>query len=106
MPSATDVTNTLSSLPPSPFVSITYSISPSEPLLLGTPIRLENSILQFTFTNSPSVSFSLRATTNLALPITEWVNLGYPQENPAGVYQFNDAEATNAPMRFYSITSP
>lgn len=106
VPSATDVTNALSSLPPSPFVSITYSIPPSEPILLSSPALLGNGSFRLTFTNAPGASFTILGSTNLYLPINNWVALGSPVEIPAGSYQFDDVEATNLPMRFYGITSP
>jgi hypothetical protein len=64
--------------------------------------------LTLSFTNSPGASaqFSVWGTTNLALPFSQWQNLGHPSENPPGMYNFTDAAATNKPARFYQVTSP
>ncbi len=60
------------------------------------------------FTNSPGAAgqFTLWATTNLALPFSQWVNLGHPAEVSSGVYSIEDTKATNVPARFYQVTSP
>jgi hypothetical protein len=64
--------------------------------------------LSFSFTNTPGASgaFTVRVTTNLALPFSQWQNLGHPTEVSAGDYQFTDSQTTNQPQKFYSITSP
>jgi hypothetical protein len=60
------------------------------------------------FTNSPAVApqFTVWASTNIALPLSQWLNLGHPSESSSGHYQFTDAQATNKPVRFYRITRP
>lgn len=106
VPGATDVTNALSDLPPAPFVSITYATPPTAPIVLDRSTFLTNGSLQLTFTNEPGASFTIRASTNLNLPLTNWATLGAPVENPAGHYQFDHAGATNLPLRFYGVSSP
>lgn len=61
--------------------------------------------LQFTFTNAPGGSshFVIWGTTNLALPFSQWLNLGNPVETSAGVYQFTDPSVSTLPTRFYQI---
>jgi hypothetical protein len=63
-----------------------------------------SSTVQFSFTNAPGVGslFNILATTNLALPRSQWQNLGTPSESPAGQYLFTDLSATNQ-YRFYTI---
>ena len=62
--------------------------------------------LQFSFTNTPGLSFTTLGTTNVALPLSQWQNLGHPVEGPAGHFQFIDAQAlTNSPL-FYIIRQP
>ncbi len=78
---------------------------PTPPLLTGAT-RLGNGTFQFSFTNAPGVSFTLFATTNVALPFNSWSNLGPVVEGPAGQYQFTDPTATNSPQRFYGVRSP
>jgi hypothetical protein len=50
--------------------------------------------------------FTALATTNPALPVTNWTALGSATETLPGQYQFSDAQATNSPLRFYLIRSP
>jgi hypothetical protein len=60
---------------------------------------------QFSFTNTPGASFSVLATTNIALPINQWSNLGTATEVSLGQYQFSDPNATNNPAQFYILES-
>ena len=61
--------------------------------------------LQFSFTNAAGVSFTVLGSTNVALPIAQWQNLGHPTESPAGQYQFSDSTATNK-AKFYLLRQP
>ena len=64
--------------------------------------------VEFGFTNFSGDSFSILASTNAALPLDLWTNLGSAVELPAGsgLYQFTDPQATNYPLRFYMVHSP
>jgi sugar lactone lactonase YvrE len=72
--------------------------------LTGTH-RLGDGSLQFSFTNLPGASFTILASTNASLPLSNWTWLGAPVEGPAGQYQFTDPAPTNA-TRFYIFVSP
>jgi hypothetical protein len=63
-----------------------------------------NENIQVRFVNSPGVTFTVVASTNLAVRETNWVVLGTPTESPAGQFTFTDG-ATNA-FKFYSVRSP
>jgi hypothetical protein len=69
---------------------------------------LGNRSFQFDLTNLPGGSFTVFATTNLALNFNTWSNLGPVLETPpgSGVFQFTDTHATNYPRRFYRVSSP
>ena len=81
-------------------------------LLNGPPInltgtaKLPNGSIQFGFTHNPSNSFSALATTNAALPASNWTTLGPVTEISPGRYQFTDADATNFLRRFYRVLWP
>jgi hypothetical protein len=63
----------------------------------------------FCFTNTPSVSFTVYGSTDLALPFASWQVVGQPTEVPNGscsLYQFTDPQATNQVRQFYRVTSP
>jgi hypothetical protein len=61
---------------------------------------------QFAFTNFPGADFTTLASTNLALPLTNWTVLGNAIELSSGQYQFMDSAATNSPQLFYRVVSP
>jgi len=60
---------------------------------------------QLSFTNLPGLGFTVLGSTNLTLPVSEWIVLGAPVENPPGTYQFTDAQVTNSVTRFYRVRS-
>jgi Vibrio cholerae sialidase, lectin insertion len=65
-----------------------------------------NNSFQFTFSNVTNADFTVLATTNLALPLADWIEVGNAAQNPPGQYQFTDPGATNYPQRFYQVVSP
>jgi hypothetical protein len=71
--------------------------------LLSQPLHLGNGVFQFTFTNSASGTWEVRGTTNLALPVASWDNLGLPLQVSGNVYQFNDGLAPMHPQRYYLL---
>jgi hypothetical protein len=68
-------------------------------------VTKSDSDVQLRFVNSPGVSFTILATTNIAMKETTWTALGTPTESPAGQFTFTDTTATNG-LRFYSVRSP
>ena len=74
--------------------------------LVVTGANLSGGTFQFVFTNTPGASFTLLATTNIYLPLTNWTVLTNVVENPAGHFRFTDPQATNYPHRFYRLRSP
>ena len=61
---------------------------------------------QFMFTNVPDADFTVLATTNLALALSQWIVLAPALQGSPGQYQFTDNFATNYPQRFYRAVSP
>jgi hypothetical protein len=57
----------------------------------------------FSFTNAPGATFTVLGTTNVALPIGQWSNLGTATEVSPGNYQFSDPNATSNPAQFYIL---
>ena len=76
------------------------------PALLGGDL-LGNGAYQFTFYSDPGASFTVFATTNLALPLSQWENLGTAVQNPAGSgqFEFTDPGAADLVQRFYNVRS-
>ena len=54
------------------------------------------------------MAFTVLASTNVALPLAQWSNLGPVFESPfgSGKYPVSDPQATNYNQRFYRVTSP
>jgi hypothetical protein len=86
-------------------VTGTLVIYPAASSLTGATI-LANGAFQFTFANSPGASFSVLATTNLSLPLSNWMVLAGVTEVAPGQFQLTDPQATNSPQRFYRVRSP
>lgn len=60
----------------------------------------------FSFTNTPDVSFSVLASTNLFEPLTNWAVIGPAAEIFSGYYYFTDTQAANISKRFYRVRRP
>jgi uncharacterized delta-60 repeat protein len=72
---------------------------------LTSPQQLTNGF-RFAFTNSVGALFGMLTTTNLALPLTNWMALGGVIEISPGQFQFTDPQATNDGQRFYRAYAP
>lgn len=72
------------------------------------PTRLGDGSFQFAFANLGGMPFNVRASTNAALPLNMWPNLGPAMEMPSGSgqFQFTDPQAPDHPQRFYRVQSP
>jgi hypothetical protein len=82
-----------------------YNVAPiPSPHLVG--VALAGGGFQFSFTNTPAVSYTVLVSTNLALPQNNWTIIGTPVENPSGHFQFTDLSATSGLQRFYRVRSP
>jgi hypothetical protein len=65
-----------------------------------------NGAFQINFSDTPGAGFSVLATTNLLLPLSNWDVIGSVTEIASGQFQFNDPNATNFAQRFYETRSP
>ena len=83
-------------------------ITAATPPALTGLTQLGNGTFQFGFASLTGASFTVFASTNLALPFNQWSNLGRAMESPAGSGQFHfaDPQAANYPLRYYRVTSP
>ena len=86
---------------------VTVIVATNPPVLTGLTV-LGNGTFGFAFTNLTGASFTVFASTNVALPMNLWSNLGPAVETPpaSGQFQFTDSGATNYPQRFYRVRSP
>jgi hypothetical protein len=81
-----------------------YNMPVNPPTRL-TGTRLTNGSFQLNFNTIANASFTVLATTNLALPLASWNVLGAPTEFSTGAYQYTDT-ATGNQRRFYRVRSP
>jgi hypothetical protein len=90
------------------YASSATNLTQASAPLLGDVVFSTNTGLSFGFTSAPgnSANFSVRAASDLTVPLNQWANLGHPTELSFGTYQFVDAQATNGAQRFYTVTSP
>ena len=89
-----------------PFITVGTAELYVGTLTLTKPTQLSDGSFQFTFTGSTGDVFSVLATTNFSLPLTNWTELGSATEISPGQFRFTDAEATNYSQRFYQLRSP
>jgi hypothetical protein len=82
----------------------TYSLT--TPIALTGALRLPTGAFQFTFSNAPGATFTALATTDLALPLTNWTAMGAVPEVSPGRFQFTDTRATNWPRCSYRVCYP
>jgi hypothetical protein len=85
---------------------INVSVPIPTPPTLTDARKLTNGSFQFAFTNTTGALFGVLATTNLALPSSNWTALGGISEISQGHFQFTDAQATSNQQRFYRVRAP
>ncbi len=75
------------------------------PFLLTQPTKLQTGAFQFTFRNTPGLSFTALSSTNAVVQLDNWTSLGSATEVSPGHYQFTDA-TPEGPQQFYVVRSP
>jgi hypothetical protein len=75
-------------------------------IILNNPVMLPGGAFQFDFTNTPGAIFSVSATANISLPLSDWTTLNTVTETSPGQFQFTDSSASNGGQRFYCVHSP
>ena len=82
-------------------------LSPATWTITLTDVNImTNGSFRLEFTNAHGALFSVLATTNLMLPLTNWTMIGIVTDSPPGQFQFTDQQATTNSQRFYRIRSP
>jgi outer membrane protein assembly factor BamB len=79
---------------------------PVQPILLTNLSFSAGGAFQFGFTNTPGLSFTAFATTNVSLALSNWTRLGSVAEVSPGQFQFSDPQAALNSAQFYRIRSP
>jgi hypothetical protein len=76
------------------------------PPSLRRPTRGTDGSITFSFINVPMADFTVLVSTNVFLPMSQWIILGKAVQIVPGQYQFTDPAATNYPLRCYRVVSP
>jgi hypothetical protein len=85
-----------------------YNVAPA-PVATAPVLKsmgVSNGTFRLSFTNTPGATFTVLATTNLALARSNWTVLGSPTEGPAGQFQFVDTTPATNKLRYYSVRAP
>jgi hypothetical protein len=82
------------------------AVSSANRPLLSNPGLESSGALRFSFMNFPYADFTVLASTNVALPSSQWTRLGLATQGETSLYQFTDPTATNYAVRFYQLASP
>lgn len=68
--------------------------------------KQQDGSFQLQFANTPYVTHSVLATTDLTLPVASWTLIGTATEVSPGQFQFSDPQAGSFTRRFYRVTAP
>lgn len=61
---------------------------------------------QIQFVGNTGAGYSVLATTNLGLPLTNWTVLGVATQISGGLFQFNTSQPANSPQLYFRIRQP
>jgi DNA-binding beta-propeller fold protein YncE len=85
----------------------TISVTQAAPPILVDARMLTNGMFQFAFAYGDSnASFTVLTSTNLSLPLANWIVLGVATNTAPGLFQFATPAATNDRQRFYRVALP
>jgi fibronectin-binding autotransporter adhesin len=73
--------------------------------VVSSPTKLGDKNIAFNISGTVGQGYTVRASTNAALPITNWSIL-QSGSLPASPYSFTDLSATNYSQRFYRVSTP
>jgi autotransporter-associated beta strand protein len=83
----------------------TLRVVPVVTPVVAAPVKLADKNISFTITGGIGQGYTVRATTNVTLPLTNWSVL-QSGSLPSAPYTFTDLTATNYPQRYYRVSTP
>lgn len=98
---ATDIAGNVSALTTSSTFTVFRPTAPS----LTNALILSNGSLQFQFTSSAGVTFTVLSSTNLSLPLSQW-NVAGSVSSPTTQYQFTTPTLSGNAKVFYAVRAP
>ena len=85
---------------------VQWPVVAAPPVIKLTGKKLGSGSFQFNFTNDPGTLFTVLASTNLSLAMSNWTTLGTMGEISAGQFQFTDPLPATGQCRYYRIRTP
>ena len=73
---------------------------------LGNLVALGGGRYRFSFSGPTGAPYTVLATTNVSLPVSQWLQLGPAVEVTSGQFAFTDTPPPGSPARFYRVRSP
>jgi hypothetical protein len=86
-------------------IPITQSAAPLPPTIANLTFNASKQF-GFQFTGVSNSSYTVLCSTNLALPLNNWIPLNPVVQSSPGQYQFTDTNAPASFQRFYRVRSP
>jgi autotransporter-associated beta strand protein len=86
-------------------VNGTLRVVPVVTPVVSSPAKLTDKNISFTITGGIGQGYTVRATTNVALPLGSWSVL-QSGSLPSAPYTFTDLTATNYQQRYYRVSTP
>lgn len=83
-----------------------YRIPSPSPDFAVNGLVLAGGSFQLSFTNTAGTHFTVLASGDPTLPLSNWTVLGAATEAPPGTFQFTDPNAASNAPRFYRVRSP
>jgi len=77
----------------------------ARPPLITASGNVDGDAFQVSGTGPHGAAYSVRASTNLNLPLSQWTQVSTGRM-AGGVFTFTDTQATNHPARFYRVAEP
>lgn len=86
-----------------PSAGFLFPIAVPAPTATTVTGALTNGLFRLSFTNRPGSLLGVLMTTNLALPVDDWVVVGTPAETATGQFEFIEPESIRQPQHFYRV---
>lgn len=78
----------------------------NNPPELASPMVSGTGVVTLNVTDVPNLDLTVLTSTNLALPLIQWIPIGLMSQSDPGEYLFIDPQSTNYPVRFYQTIAP
>jgi hyaluronate lyase len=102
-----DVSYTLGRAIQASFISNSAAVTNSiPPVITSFGVTGASGQFQIQLTGNSNFTQTVLATTNLALPLSNWTVLGVATQISSGIFQFTDLKMTNNVQQYYRLRSP